>query len=90
MNRFAFSKPTQTDEDTELLFGKFRQIGYDGLQLKAGQYKPYLDEPQRFIDERGQAGGASGMILVITLRIFDSSSIRCFCVCSRPAVSIIR
>lgn len=53
MNKLAFSKPTK-DEDTRLLFENFRKIGYDGLQLKAGQYMSYLDDPDRFLAEWGQ------------------------------------
>ena len=34
--KLAFSKPTASEEETRLLFTRFRQVGYDGLQLKAG------------------------------------------------------
>ena len=63
MNRFAFSKPTRTSEDTDLIFGRFREIGYDGLQLKKAQYDAYIDEPQRFLDERGQSEGAASALI---------------------------
>ena len=63
MNRFAFSKPTRTSEDTDLLFGRYPEIGYDGLQLKKAQYDAYIDEPQRFLDERGQTEGAASALI---------------------------
>lgn len=38
-------------------------VGYEGLQLKAAQYLPYIDEPQKFCDEWGAyLGVASGLI----------------------------
>ena len=52
--RFAFSKPTRTDDDTRLLLTHFREVGYDGLQLKAGQYAGYLDRPEEFLADWGQ------------------------------------
>ncbi|MFW6163786.1 MAG: sugar phosphate isomerase/epimerase family protein [Planctomycetota bacterium] len=61
--KLAFSKPTRTDEDTHLLMTRFRDVGYDGLQLKAGQYAAYLGEPERFLMDWGrQKGTASGLI----------------------------
>jgi len=63
MIRFAFSKPTRTSEDTDLLFGKFNEIGYDGLQLKKSQYDAYIDEPQRFLDEHGESGGPASALI---------------------------
>lgn len=61
--KFAFSRPTRSQEEQRLLFESFRAVGYAGLQLKAGQYLPYIDEPQRFLDEWGQQPGvAAGLI----------------------------
>ena len=58
--KLAFSQATQ---DVATLFASYRAAGYDGLQLKTDQYPPYLDAPQRFLDEHGgKPGAASGMI----------------------------
>jgi inosose dehydratase len=62
--KLAFSKPTASEEETRLLFTRFRQVGYDGLQLKAGQYLPYLDEPERFLDAWKQYPGAASALIV--------------------------
>jgi sugar phosphate isomerase/epimerase len=61
--KFAFSKPTRNDEQTRLLMSRFRQVGYDGLQLKAGQYAPYLDEPERFLADWGDYPGAASALI---------------------------
>lgn len=61
--RFAFSKPTASEEDRQTLLTRFRAVGYHGLQLKGGQYLPYLDEPQRFLDEGGAGGGAASALI---------------------------
>ena len=59
--RLAFSQSTS---DVGTLFGEFKTVGYDGLQLKGGQYEPYLNEPKRFLDEYGdRPGAASGLIV---------------------------
>lgn len=61
--RFAFSRPTGGDDEQRVLFQNFHPIGYDGLQLKRGQYAKYLDDPQRFADDWGKAPGlAAGLI----------------------------
>jgi inosose dehydratase len=62
--KLAFSKPTASEEETRLLFTRFRQVGYDGLQLKAGQYAPYLDQPERFIADWGQYPGSASALIV--------------------------
>lgn len=62
--KLAFSKPTASEEETRLLFTRFRQVGYDGLQLKAGQYLSYLDEPERFLDAWEQYPGAASALIV--------------------------
>ncbi|MHC4202240.1 MAG: sugar phosphate isomerase/epimerase family protein [Planctomycetota bacterium] len=61
--RFAFSKPTRGEDDTRTLFTRFGGIGYDGLQLKAGQYVPYLNEPGRFRDEWGRHDGVASALI---------------------------
>ncbi len=62
--RTAFSQPTQTAEDQQVLFSHFHSSGYDGLQLKAIQYSAYVDQPMRFIETWGVHAGdiASGLI----------------------------
>ena len=61
--RFAFSKPTRGEDDTRTLFTRFGEIGYEGLQLKAGQYVPYLGEPERFLDEWGRYDGVASALI---------------------------
>ena len=61
--KLAFSKPTRGQDDTRLLFTRFGEVGYDGLQLKAGQYRPYLGQPGCFLDAwSGCPGAASARI----------------------------
>lgn len=60
----AFSKPTSNEEERYALFSQFSSVGYDGLQLKKGQYSEYLDEPSRFLEEwRHYPGVASSLIV---------------------------
>ncbi|MCM3781976.1 sugar phosphate isomerase/epimerase [Neobacillus mesonae] len=61
--KFAFSRPTQTDEERDLLFRGYRSAGYAGLQLKHGQYAPYIDEPERFLEEWGALPGAASALI---------------------------
>lgn len=61
--KLAFSSPTFTDEENNTLFTNFRSAGYDGLQLKYAQYKAYLDEPQRFIEEWGHVTGVGAGLI---------------------------
>jgi len=61
--KFAFSKPTGGADDTRTLFTRFGEIGYDGLQLKGGQYAPYLGEPERFRDEWGRYDGVASALI---------------------------
>jgi inosose dehydratase len=62
--KLAFSKPTSTDAERHLLFTSFRTCGYEGLQLKHGQYSEYIDQPSRFIEQWGREANAiaSGLI----------------------------
>ena len=59
--RIAFSK-TVPPEDFERLASDFRAEGYEGLQLKAGQYLPYLETPEAFAAKYAQPGVASALI----------------------------
>lgn len=63
MIKFAFSKPSGNETDTETLFSRFGSLGYDGLQLKAGQYMPFLNDPRSFIDTYGQYPGAASALI---------------------------
>jgi sugar phosphate isomerase/epimerase len=61
--KLAFSRPTRALEEQRLLFDRCLSLGYDGLQLKGGQYRPWLDDPGRFREEWGDAPGlAAGLI----------------------------
>lgn len=62
--KLAFSRPTRTEAEQRQLFETYHPTGYDGLQLKAGQYLPYLETPSRFQETWGDRPGlASGLIL---------------------------
>ncbi|HSH78060.1 MAG TPA: TIM barrel protein [Herpetosiphonaceae bacterium] len=61
--RLAFSKPTSTADEQQLLFSNFRPVGYDGLQLKLGQYRDYIDQPQRFVEEWGHIPGIASALI---------------------------
>ncbi|MCX6344196.1 MAG: sugar phosphate isomerase/epimerase [Armatimonadetes bacterium] len=61
--KLAFSKPTANADETRELITTFRDYGYEGLQLKPGQYSPYFDQPEKFIEDWGAYPNAgSGMI----------------------------
>jgi inosose dehydratase len=62
--RRAFSRPTAGDAEQRLLFSSFRAAGFDGLQLKAGQYQRHLREPDRFRAEWGEDTGAVSALIV--------------------------
>jgi inosose dehydratase len=61
----AFSRPTDDDTEQRTLFTTFRASGYEGLQLKYGQYSAYLDQPARFLEQWGAETSAiaSGLIM---------------------------
>jgi inosose dehydratase len=62
--KVAFSRPTANREEQRELFENYRAVGYQGLQLKASQYMPYVENPQQFCAEWGQHDGvAAGLIL---------------------------
>jgi inosose dehydratase len=70
--KLAFSRPTSTEEERTLLFQQYREIGYDGLQLKAVQYMPYLTEPERFREVWGHLPGI-GSALITGGRLDEAS-----------------
>ena len=45
--KLAFSVPTRSANEMELLFSTYKQCGYHGLQLKSGQYLKYLPVPEK-------------------------------------------
>src|SRR5436305_27771 len=59
----AFSRPTADKTEQRLLFTRFRDHGYDGLQLKAGQYQGYIRRPEAFLEEWGSAPGAASALI---------------------------
>jgi inosose dehydratase len=61
--KLAFSRPTADAAEQRLLFASFRAAGFAGLQLKAGQFQPYLTDSDRFGREWGDDPGiVSGLI----------------------------
>ncbi len=61
--QFAFSRPTSSVDEEQALMSNYRPIGYDGLQLKWGQYSPYVDEPGRFIERWGPSPGIGSALI---------------------------
>lgn len=61
--QIAFSRPTGTTEERDLLFRQYRSAGYDGLQLKYGQYAPYIADPARFLEEWGDLPGVGSALI---------------------------
>jgi inosose dehydratase len=61
--RLAFSMPTPSSNEQEALFSLYGGKGYEGLQLKAGQYFAYLDEPDEAVRiAQADPGRFSGLI----------------------------
>lgn len=60
--RTAFSKPVAPEQFDTLLEG-FRSAGYDALQLKTGQFLPWLDDPQRFVELTAPHPGAAAVLV---------------------------
>ncbi|TVY06562.1 sugar phosphate isomerase/epimerase family protein [Paenibacillus cremeus] len=70
--QIAFSRPTSNEEDQRTLFQQYRAVGYDGLQLKAPQYIPYLNEPGKFKEQWGHLPGV-GSALITGGRLDDAN-----------------
>lgn len=62
--KIAFSRPTATIEERDTLFNHYLSAGFDGLQLKAGQYVPYLNQPDRFVEEWGHLPEVGSALIV--------------------------
>lgn len=71
--KIAFSKPTHGLDEQRALFEGYRAAGYEGLQLKGGQYAGYLGDPAGFIgkwgDDRALTSG------LITMGALDSDGV---------------
>ncbi len=66
--KVAFSKPTHDAEEQRWLFECFRAAGYEGLQLKGGQYAGHLGDPDGFRAEWGDDPAlTSGLITMAAL-----------------------
>jgi inosose dehydratase len=61
--KLAFSQAT-SDEGAEVLMRRFVEFGYEGLQLKAGQYAPFLDDGPAFLARYGTARGGVASALI--------------------------
>jgi inosose dehydratase len=61
--RLGFSTPTPSSSEEKLLFSSYKRTGYEGLQLKSGQYLKHLEDPAP-AEERARAdpGAFSGLI----------------------------
>ena len=62
--KIAFSKPTRNDEQQRELIATFRDCGYEGLQLKLGQYRAYIEDPPGIFADHPQLHGAISGVIV--------------------------
>ncbi|BDZ44537.1 extracellular solute-binding protein [Naasia aerilata] len=61
--KIAFSKPTRDEEELATLLTGYRAEGYEGLQLKMGQFLPFVDDAEGFRSRWGDdPGTVSGLI----------------------------
>ena len=61
--KLAFSQLTASAEQASFLMSRFREFGFDGLQLKGGQYSPYLDAPGCFGQTWGHVSGVASALI---------------------------
>lgn len=61
--KIAFSRPTANEEDQRTLFQQYSAAGYEGLQLKAAQYMPYIQEPEKFKEAWGHLSGVGSALI---------------------------
>lgn len=67
--RRAFSKPVPPDQIDQLV-ARFRGEGYDGLQLKQGQYVESIADPAPLLERwGGEPGAFSALIMFDTLEV---------------------
>jgi sugar phosphate isomerase/epimerase len=74
--KFAFSRPTRSIEEQRELIEGFRAVGYQGLQLKAAQYMPYVDEPAKFNAEWGKYTGVASALIAAGKFDDDGAALR--------------
>jgi sugar phosphate isomerase/epimerase len=75
--KLAFSRPTLHAAEQRELFASFRAAGFDGLQLKGGQYAASLAHAGRFREEwSSDAGVVSALITGGTLDLPGILSLR--------------
>jgi inosose dehydratase len=61
--KLAFSSPTATPSEEEVLYARYAELGYAGLQLKSGQFLAYLDDHGSALRAAREDGGRfSGLI----------------------------
>jgi sugar phosphate isomerase/epimerase len=61
--KLAYSAPSPDETQRRRLFDNLKATGYEGVQLKPGDYKPFLDSPAKFLETYPQlAGLISGCI----------------------------
>ncbi|ULL16733.1 sugar phosphate isomerase/epimerase [Paenibacillus sp. H1-7] len=61
--KLAFSRPTASIEEQTLLIRNYGAAGYDGLQLKGGQYAAYLEQPEVFKEMWGNPSGLGSALI---------------------------
>lgn len=55
--KLAFSAPSPDETQRRRLFDHLKPLGYQGVQLKPGDYKPFLDSPAKFLETYPQLQG---------------------------------
>lgn len=65
MHRLAFSRPTGDTAEFGTMLRSFRSVGYEGLQLKFGQYSPYLSSPEQAREDWGDVVEAADLSLIV-------------------------
>lgn len=74
--KIAFSKPTRDPAAQRLLFDRYQDFGYDGLQLKGGQYSAHLHNPHTF--QQGWGTDPAHVSSLITMNPLDEEGVSRF------------
>lgn len=61
--RRAFSKPTPDQATFETLMTTYRRARFEGLQLKTGQFMPWVDDPQGYLARWGDDQGRTSALI---------------------------
>jgi inosose dehydratase len=61
--KLAYSGNIQSADELPVMVARFRSLGYEGLQLKGGQWGTYLSDPVRFMAEIGSVPGAASAFI---------------------------